>query len=322
MDRRAAREAGLLPDDLLNSLLFRNVSAESVEGILDQCRIRELAPEEIFLVPGQANNRIHVLLSGKLRIHLETAESDPIAFLGVGETAGEMSVIDGSAVSAFVVADEACRLLEMGEETLWSLVQVSHAAAVNLLTILTRRLRHANEVIAERTKLYHEIQHFGTVDALTGLHNRHWLDRMLGRLLTRCQMGGKSLSLIMVDIDNFKTFNDRCGHLAGDRAIHAVAQTIVDHCRPILLATRYGGDEFIVILPEIDLARAGAVAERLRVAVAENTFQLANGKPLPSLTISAGVAEAGPEDTPEMLLAAADAALYRAKGRGRNCVST
>jgi diguanylate cyclase (GGDEF)-like protein len=308
-------------DGLLTSSLFRYVTPESVEGILQSCRVHELADGEPLLEPDQRNRTLYVIISGTVRVHLKNAAQDPLALLGPGETVGEMSLIDGGLVSARVVADGPCRLVEVGEDILWSLVQVSHAAACNLLTILTRRLRNANNIIEQRIIMYDNLREFGSIDSLTGLHNRHWMDQMLVRLLTRCQMSRAPLSLIMADMDNFKEINDTYGHLAGDRAIHGVAQVIVRNSRPVILAARYGGDEFVVILPEVNGELATVIAERLRQEVMAAHIDDHHGNRLPYLTISAGVAEAGTDTTVEELIAAADAALFRAKEAGRNRVS-
>ena len=305
---------------ILDSKLFRYVTAESSEGILHECRVRELAAGETLLAPDQGNDLLYIVLSGSLNIYLNRDRSEPVATLGVGETVGEMSVIDGGRVSAFVIAAEPCRLAVIREELLWSMVQVSHSAACNLLTILTRRLRHANHIIEERMAMFDNYREYGSIDALSGLHNRHWFDQMLGRLLHRCHMAGKPLSLVMTDMDNFKEINDSFGHLAGDRAIHGVAQVIIGNSRPGLLAARYGGDEFVIILPEIDAAKATVIAERLRQGVMQATIEDHHNNPLPGLTLSVGVAEAGPGCTRDQLLAAVDAALFRAKNGGRNRV--
>lgn len=305
---------------LLNSNLLRFVTLESVEGILRECRIRELANNETLLASEQSNSFLYVIISGSVRIHLGSVISEPITTLGAGETLGEMSLIDGGTISAYVVADSPCRLVEFKEELLWSLVQVSHAAACNLLTILTQRLRHANRIIEERMTMFDNYRQYGSIDSLTGLHNRHWFDQMLDRLLVRCKMAGKPLSLIMADLDNFKEINDCFGHLAGDRAIHGVAQVIVNNSRPGILAARFGGDEFVIILPDIEAATANLMAERLRREVMEASIEDHHGNALPYLTFSVGVAEAVPGSSKEAIIAAADAALSRAKNGGRNRV--
>ncbi len=307
-------------EGLLDSRLFTGVAPESVEGVLRLCRIRDLSQGETLLVPEQSNALLYVVASGAVSIHLGNTKSEPIVRLGVGETVGEMSLLDGGSVSAFVVADEPSRLVEIEEDLLWTLVHVSHAAACNLLTILVRRLRNANHLIEDRTALFDSLREFGSIDALTGLHNRHWFDQVLRRNLTRCQITGKPLSLIMADLDNFKVINDGFGHLAGDRAIRAVGQLIVKNSRPTTQAARFGGDEFVIILPDIDVEQAAAIAERLRLQVAAVVIEDRNGTQLPPLTISAGVAEARAGAMPEGLIAATDAALLRAKSGGRNRV--
>jgi len=305
---------------LLGSTLFRYVAAESIEGIMQGCRIRELAVGETLLETDQENDRLYVILSGSLHVYLNRERSEPVTTLGAGETVGEMSILDGGRVSAIVVAAEPCRLVAMKEELLWSMVQVSHSAACNLLTILTRRLRNANQIIEDQIAQFNSYREYGSIDSLSGLHNRHWFDQMLGRLLHRCHLAGKPLSLVMIDMDNFKEINDSFGHLAGDRAIHGIAQAIVGNSRPGLLAARYGGDEFVIILPEIELSRATAIADRLRQGVMNATILDHHDNALPGLTLSVGVAEAPPGTGRDQLLAAADAALFRAKNGGRNRV--
>ena len=116
--------------------LFRFVHLDTIKGLLDACTIRTLTPGEILLAPGEGNRTLYGVLTGRLRVHLGSPENEPLAVLGPGETAGELSVIDHEPTSAFVVADEPCRLLVMEEDILWSLVHSSHAAACNLLSIL------------------------------------------------------------------------------------------------------------------------------------------------------------------------------------------
>jgi diguanylate cyclase (GGDEF)-like protein len=301
--------------------LFRYVTPESLEGILDSCRFVDVASHDALLVPGRENREIFILLSGRLRVHLHDPVSEAIAFIEPGELVGELSVVDGELTSAYVVADEASRLLVMNHEILWSLVSVSHAAACNLLTILSRRVRNANKVIAEKLLLEHSFHRYGTLDALTGMHNRHWLNGVLPRLVARCAYTRSCVSVLMLDIDSFKVFNDAHGHLCGDRAIHTVAQVLIGNLRPAEMAARYGGDEFLILLPDVDLESARLVAERLLLKVRAQAIPLSSGASLPPLTISVGLAVAEAGGTTEELISAADAALYRAKAKGRDTIS-
>lgn len=298
--------------------LFRFVPAESLEGILQECRLVTLEERETLLVPGQENRSLFILLSGMLRVHLNEPDSDPLAFLAPGEVAGELSVLDGEPASAYVIAERPCRLLAMDHHIVWSLVGISHAAACNLLTILSRRLRSANEVIIEKMLAESSYHRYGTLDVLTGMHNRHWLDGVLPRLLARATRTGTTFSSMMVDIDYFKEFNDTYGHLCGDRAIHTVSRAIIDNLRPMEMGARFGGDEFVILLPGLSAETAGIVADRLLQKVRDTEIVRADGGKLPPLTISIGIVESTAGETAGELLGRADAALYRAKELGRD----
>jgi diguanylate cyclase (GGDEF)-like protein len=128
-------------------------------------------------------------------------------------------------------------------------------------------------------------------------------------------------SLVFIDVDDFKTYNDRYGHLAGDRALRLVAETLLKYAPADAIVARYGGEEFACLLFNTDLDAAHAVAERMRAAVA-NRNAAAHGEAARRITISAGVAcqPLAPDDDAENLLHEADEALYAAKRAGRNCV--
>ena len=147
------------------------------------------------------------------------------------------------------------------------------------------------------------------VDALTGLLNRRGLEERLGPEVALATREGRPIAFVVLDLDHFKRVNDLRGHEAGDRALATVGELIGGHARASDLAARWGGEEFVVVLPGADAEAAHAFAERVRAAVG------ASGE---GLTISAGVAAAiGPHD-PRALLAAADEALYAAKRAGRD----
>jgi diguanylate cyclase (GGDEF)-like protein len=158
-----------------------------------------------------------------------------------------------------------------------------------------------------------------TIDPLTGLHNRRFLEQVMKRELSFAQREGHAVGAILVDLDRFKQLNDSYGHAAGDAALRAVGQFLRSRLRAYDVACRYGGDEIVIIVPGADTADAIALAEQLRAGIEQLGLGDADGAPL---TASLGVASF-PHDgaTAEQLLAAADAALYRAKAEGRNCVA-
>lgn len=157
-------------------------------------------------------------------------------------------------------------------------------------------------------------------DSLTGLYNRRFLDDTLQREIARAQRTRLPLTVLMIDVDQFKRFNDNFGHEAGDIALRAVGRLLREHFRESDYGCRYGGEEFAVIMPDAPLGPARQRAEALREAVAKLELSL-SGRTLASITVSVGLATM-PEHgaTPQALLQAADAALYEAKQSGRNRV--
>jgi diguanylate cyclase (GGDEF)-like protein len=301
--------------------ILQNVSLESIKGLLEACSVKRLAPQEILITPKEFNKTVYFILSGRLRIHLDSLESESIIILNPGESVGEMSVIGNQLTSAYVVADGICKLLVMDEDILWSLIQASHAAACNLLFMLAKRLRHTDSIIVEGVQLDQDFQHYGSVDALTGLHNRYWFDSMFRRQFMRSSINNKPFSIIMADIDQFKKLNDTYGHLTGDKVLYEVAHIITANIRPAEMVSRYGGDEFIIILPDKNIKTARLMAKRLQDAMRKALPIPCGDKDVFHPTLSMGLAEMKSGQTPEMFIHAADEAMYRAKENGRNCFS-
>lgn len=160
-------------------------------------------------------------------------------------------------------------------------------------------------------------------DQLTGLYNRRYLASHLSAMFDRAYWTGRPLSVMVLDIDHFKTVNDNHGHDVGDRVLKEFAERISNSIRGIDLACRYGGEEFLIAMPDTDLNFASVVAERLRQEIAAQKFHLNSGRDELSVTVSIGLAstENGPEDdSAQKLIKRADEALYEAKTGGRNRV--
>ena len=158
-------------------------------------------------------------------------------------------------------------------------------------------------------------------DALTGLFNRRYMESHLGTLIEQATARGKPLSTLVIDIDYFKAINDTDGHDAGDDVLRDFALRLKRSIRGIDLACRYGGEEFVIVMPETDMAVAAMVAERLRRRIAAEPFPIQQGARAVPVTISIGIAALrGNDDTAAALLKRADQALYRAKRDGRNRV--
>jgi len=174
------------------------------------------------------------------------------------------------------------------------------------LVLLNKELREANEHILKISQ----------TDALTGLANRRTMDERMRHEMARAERLGSGFSVILGDLDHFKSINDEFGHLVGDRVLVAAAAVFAEQARPYDLPARFGGEEFLVLLPESNLPDAMAIAQRIRNAVA----RVAVPELTRQLTISVGISTWGQGDTMGALVGRADAALYQAKRRGRNRV--
>ena len=158
-------------------------------------------------------------------------------------------------------------------------------------------------------------------DGLTGLHNRRYMESHLTALVEQAHARGKPLSLLVIDIDFFKAINDSHGHDAGDDVLREFAIRLKKSTRGIDLACRYGGEEFVIVMPETDMAVAAVVAERIRRRIATDPFAVSHGAKAIPVTISIGLAALNaPTDTAAAIVKRADQALYRAKRDGRNRV--
>jgi diguanylate cyclase (GGDEF)-like protein len=191
---------------------------------------------------------------------------------------------------------------------------------------LTERERRAAKAIAEQAalslanlRLQEALRDKSRRDALTGLFNRRYLDETLGREFARARREGRPVAVVMTDVDHFKRFNDVYGHEAGDAVLAAVAGVLSASVRGEDVACRYGGEEFCLVMPGADLETARRRAEEVRKTVAELDLSH-RSRAVGPITLSAGVATFPARGEAEVV-AAADAALYRAKRTGRNRVA-
>ena len=173
------------------------------------------------------------------------------------------------------------------------------------LIVQIREARQLHLLLKEKIHL----EELSTTDAKTGLYNDRFLQSFLAAEMERSKRHSRPLSLIMIDVDGFKNWNDTRGHLAGDQVIHQIGQLIKESLRPFDCVCRYGGDEYCILLQETELATAFEIAERVRKKVQSQA----------PLTISLGVSSF-PQTSPdfERILADADKALYVSKNQGRN----
>jgi diguanylate cyclase (GGDEF)-like protein len=213
----------------------------------------------------------------------------------VAEISGELS--SGDSKSSVNVLAAAARLLEANKG-------------------LQQDLAEARAEIQLQRNQVESYMEQAVTDALTGLANRRGFDQELSQRVARRRRGGPPLSLVLVDVDHFKRFNDEHGHQAGDAVLSQVADVLTESTRQMDFLARYGGEEFSVVLPGTTLEEAKVVAERIRGAVEKRAFKF-HGKQL-HVTVSAGLAEADIKEEEAALLGRTDAAMYAAKNAGRN----
>jgi diguanylate cyclase (GGDEF)-like protein len=310
----------LLIQELAKTELLQNVSDDLLKQVLAHARPTELMPGELLLSPEQENNHIYLLLSGVLTVHFNSPDSPVIREITQGYSVGEMSIIDDTAPSAYVKAKEHCRVFPVHRDFLLDLIQNAHPIAYNLLRLLTQWMKLNTQIITNGQFQISELTNQANIDGLTGLYNRRWLDNALPRILSQMIKIEQPLCILIIDVDHFKKYNDRHGHQGGDLALVYMGHVLNSNIRPYDFATRIGGEEFMVLLPNTNQADGISLAERIRLEIENQIITHPDSSVLPSITVSIGLALSDVNSTAKSLFAAADKQMYLAKQSGRNCV--
>lgn len=224
----------------------------------------------------------------------------------------ELRAIAALIVAPLLLGDKALGAISLESYHRYAFTHTDLNLLVSFAATATTAIRNA--------QLHAEVQRQATTDALTGAFNRRSLIEMGSREVERARRFHHPLSILMIDADNFKEINDRLGHAAGDRTLARLSAQLMSELRQVDTLARYGGDEFVAMLPETNLERSQQVAERLRISVERSLFTEPE-QPF-HLTVSVGVATLTyPDETLEGLIERADQALYAAKDAGRNQVA-
>lgn len=308
--------------------LFRQISDEhliQVAAIVDQCPVIKVKQGQIVIDAQSRLSKLYIVLRGVLGVTGSVEEEQSTDLIGTrylpGECVGEISVLDEENHTATITTLADSELLVIESDCVWRLINESNGVARNLLQLLSFRIRAANAQIRNRQKVGEFYRQMSMIDGLTGLHNRAWLNNQLPALIDNAHLTKTPLSIVMVDLDHFKRFNDQYGHVAGDDALQTAAKVINAGIRPSDFAARYGGEEMMVMLPNTNQTDALAVAERLCRKLRSTPVLTHGEKSLPHVTASFGLVTVDEERDVATIIAKADAALYRAKSAGRNQVS-
>jgi two-component system cell cycle response regulator len=341
-------------------LLFARVrSLTRLKSVIDELREREASGRRMGVIAGAAaarlggaggrilivddNERQAQRVSGELSIeHRPVVEHGPETALIAARGPVDLIIVnaaarsfDGLRFAAQVRGQEATRnlpiLAVVDDDDRQRLVK---ALEIGVNDVLPRPIDPQELAARARTQIRRkrytdflrdsldQSLELAVTDQLTGLHNRRYMEGQLEALVRRAVVGGGDpVAVLVIDIDHFKKINDGFGHDVGDEVLREFAVRLASNVRAIDLPCRYGGEEFVVVMPDTQLEHAHRIAERIRLHVAGSPFRVLAGEELLSVTISIGVAASlGEGDNPTRLIRRADEALYEAKATGRNRV--
>ena len=238
---------------------------------------------------------------------------------GISEYAVQLGAVAEAVLFAFALADRMNTQRKAFEKAQAKAFELQKEANERLEASVAERTQELQAAMEELANANQRLQALSTQDGLTGIRNRRYFDEKLEREWQRSLRNQESLALLLIDIDFFKAFNDKHGHLAGDECLKLVAQVIERSLtRPSDSVARYGGEEFAVILPETDIDGAVHVAETIRRAVEQKGVEVDNETLHVTVSIGAAAQTPLPHQEQQMLIAVADQSLYLAKSAGRN----
>lgn len=307
----------------LNSNEFRNkvtVFADQLRGLDDAIKLQRATEKHARQFDAYIDNQNTYLLERESELrNVITLLSNAMALLNRENTAYHQKILDQSANFERIIALDDLRKIKtsLAEEVrqLTTMVEQKKQAESQQITALS------GQVSALRQEL-EKTQDETRRDPLTGVYNRRALDEFLTALIDDNRLRRKSFSVLMLDIDNFKAVNDHHGHLIGDQVIGAMAGACVDVLREDDFVARFGGEEFVAVMPGASRRAAANRADKLRSAIANTRFSLADDdrEEYLNVTVSIGVTEFTKGDTRADLIERADRALYQAKENGKDQV--
>lgn len=309
------------PSELGNILLFKGAGLAAIEEVVKACPILTLQSDEVLVEAGQSSQALYLIVQGRLRLHEESPDSEPVGTVEKGEALRDLSMIHGGPSTFFVVADMETRLLLLDEDSILRLIDESHDFARNFSCFLMEQCRNSDVVAQEKARYSKKYQRLSSVDELTGLHNRRWLDEMLTRQILRCTSNDQCMSAAMIAIDKLDEFYEEYGEVSTRQAIYTVGTTLSDKLRPTDMIGRFDKNRFLVVLPNTDLSGAEKTGLRLRQAISGKKVIIPRECILPAVKISVGILQLSSFIATAKLLSNIEQALQRAIARGGDWVS-
>ena len=317
-------ELGVLPTPKAYRLWFEAIRGEDavLASDLDRlvaagCQFTQATVEELYNrhFPGERNQELVSQAHTQLREVLRTILAELASSSETNSDFQEKLASYGSQLEGCSEAAEIERIVARLIKDTTEMARTSQG--------LRSRLEQTNAQARQLGDQLRRAESEAMVDFLTGLHNRRAFDRKIAQLLAAFQEDGKAFAVIGVDIDHFKQINDRFGHTVGDEVLRIVGRLLLSRLKVMDFPSRYGGEEFFVLLPETAVEDACTVADKVRAVFSEKEFKVAStGETVGRITASFGVAGVRPEDTVESVVERADQALYLAKNSGRDNVKS
>lgn len=307
--------------------LFSLLSNEEVDRIIKSLHTLEVDEDHVLFKEGDEGNEVFIVMTGKVASYvvLPNGNKREIAEFRPGDFFGEMSIFENTDRSATCYTKEKSTLQSLRERDLFELILYYPEIAVKLmykmLNITTERLLDRSEFLSDMVQWGEEARKRAITDELTGIYNRRFLDDALEDYFDRSVNNNKPLSLIMIDIDNFREYSENFKQDQVDKIILKLVSVFKDYFRDNDIISRYGGDEFTIIMPDTESEKAYSIAESICDAVHEIDMSDLNSKKFSNITVSQGIANfpLNANDL-ETLKTKADKALYKAKLEGRNRV--